>query len=67
VLRELIAWDTLHGEPGSFVDLAAARRSRSEALAGQLRHMDRNLCRGGTSADRHRRNGHPVDITISGG
>jgi flagellar biosynthesis/type III secretory pathway protein FliH len=37
VLRELIAWDTLHGEPGSFVDPALADLHSDLLYSAQLR------------------------------
>ena len=37
VLRELIAWDTLHGEPGSFVDPALADLHADLLYSAQLR------------------------------
>jgi predicted transposase YdaD len=37
VLRELIAWDTLHGEPASFVDPALADLHSDLLYAAQLR------------------------------
>ncbi|HEX8111065.1 MAG TPA: Rpn family recombination-promoting nuclease/putative transposase [Kofleriaceae bacterium] len=37
VLRELIAWDTLHGEPASFVDPALADLHSDLLYSAQLR------------------------------
>jgi hypothetical protein len=37
MLRELIAWDTLHGEPGSFVDPALADHHSDLLFSAQLR------------------------------